>query len=504
MLKDRIPPVIETIISCYLLNQEAVSFEHAFAYLITYISMMLCSNRVKIVCPDAEIDTFPNVYFLLMSDSGSGKDKISRIIKNILMDFFRDDYRDMEETYKTGVNNKIKAYLESADGKRMTKAQQHEYRISNRPRSLYNVCVSSSSPEGVVALREEMKRAGFGCVFWKDDEISTTMKKYSYREDLIEMMKMAYDNGDTEGKQIKGNKLLEPTYNVPVTALLYGAVDSTSGADEFHRFMELGFARRLMVYYNRSDKEKIKRTVTAIKDDLQKAKEEKRIASSFLEEIYKRTKPDVRCEYGGNYELALSPEAFDRYLDYKETCQCAASKMSRRTASEIQIEQNNRYWKALKLAGIYQILNSDKKEISLKNMEDAIFTADHFAQFLGFLFRVETNTRGRMLYYCIKDNPSKTTTFFYSQSFYSKNKQSRKKQFEEDMAEVNEICAENSEMVYKNIKHPKHIEWSIVPRPQEFDTIDMMLSVKKDEETWKMLREQFGGIIDDYIRYNNI
>ena len=73
----------------------------------------------------------------------------------------------------------------------------------------------------------------------------------------------------------------------------------------------------------------------------------------------------------------------------------------------------------------------------------------------------------------------------------------------EDIEEVEQICAENNEMIFRDTKHPKHIEYSIATRPDYYDEIDNVYKQNQDPKLVDALIERYGKeSVDNYLKLN--
>ena len=321
-----------------------------FFLLVQYmVSKVLCSNRIYI--KSDKIDTRgtpPNLYTMLFSDSGVGKGRSAKILKDCMKEY-NTDISMRSVSYADSESEKVEAYITLNN---LTKSQATQYRQENSPRFIKQEIDSNATLEGFLESRLALQQASFGCSCWEDSEIFDTMKGL-YRGDrgakeFVKYNKDAYDHGFSEAKVIKGNKKPKDVEGVPHLICLHGAVEDESENEWMKNFFDLGFARRCLVFFDNliSNEEK------EVTDEmLIEAIETEDYAVNSFKELNEKFKPFHNIEPPHN-RIAIIPdtETERRYFEYEKRCRQESNKLKGRHQKGVRIEVCNRPWKALKLA----------------------------------------------------------------------------------------------------------------------------------------------------------
>ncbi len=442
--QTKLPALSVSILNDHFLKAENIPFDTAFCLLNFNISRMLCTNRVKIVIPTGGISTNPNLYFLSLAPSGSGKDRAKKKMEK-LFPFMFEDLTAREEAYLKKKFDDAKMEIEK---KKLTNGKSHELIDQAIPRTLWPEIGSNATPEGLAAQHNAIADSGFGCVIWRDTEISDTMLKYKGMgplNDLLVMVKEAYDDGTYNPKVIQGNKFLKANKPVPYIAWLHGAIDSDEGQKLFRRFFTLGFGRRTIVCFA-DQKEKQKLNVELMMKNEREAMDTKDGTIALLKEIYYRVWSDSNNILSEAFVYTLSLEAEILYVAYRLRSEEDADAMPAQSMRLFKDEMGNRAWRALKLAAIFEAQNSFSKVISAKSMEQAIYVAGYFGNhFQAFMKMRAGSSLAEMLYETIKENPFCRKTFLYNQYYFPGYKTNQKSLLNEALEELREICEDRGE-----------------------------------------------------------
>ena len=350
--KSELPTFSKILVEEVFLNRLPNNNYWYFFLLTQYaISKVLCANRVYI--ESKTIDTRnapPNLFAMLFSDSGVGKGRSQKILKDCMQEF-NTDFSMRSLSYADTENEKIEAYILLQN---MTKGLATQYRQENSPRFIKQEIDSNATLEGFLDSRLALQQAKFGCSCWEDSEISDTMKGLQKGDrnakEFIKYNKEAYDHGFSEAKIIKSNKKPKDIEGIPHLTCLYGALDEEEGTELFKTFFDLGFARRCIVFYE-TDTTKTKKEIT--QEMVDKAIEGEAYAVQMFKELNEKFKPLSQIEYPYS-RIAICPdhETELRYFRYTEECETESEKHKGFYKKGVRIELANRPWKALKLATV--------------------------------------------------------------------------------------------------------------------------------------------------------
>ncbi|MCK4500643.1 hypothetical protein KAU11_09095, partial [Candidatus Babeliales bacterium] len=405
--KTKIPPLTREIIDNYMLPSMPRADYDYLVLLVTYgVSKMLCHNRVILRSEVLKSkDTAPNFYMISFSPSGSGKDKGMRFLKCIMERVYteiRGDYVAIHEYMKKTLDKKIEL-------KGLKKDAANAYRAQHSPRHMKSEIDSSATPEGFVATREAFFDAKTGCTCWEDSEIYDTFQsKSSTIQDFQKLNKEAFDQGETKGKVIKGNKKPVDIDGVPHLIALHGSIDDTADIDIFKPFFDQGYARRCFVFM--SSKEE-----TYVPISVDKRIELSMRASSFegqgrtlFSEIFNHYKRDIsiRSEHGDNGRkiLKFTKEAERRHMEYVNECEEEGFKYSGSNNKGVGIAIEHNWWKVLKLSGV--ICAQERGDIITKeHIETAIYMANYYTNYFKKFYLLEKESNERIVADLIMANP---------------------------------------------------------------------------------------------------
>jgi hypothetical protein len=348
--KEDLPLFSRVIVEQILLNRMPENNYWYYFLLVQYmVSKVLCSNRVEIVSKKIGAKTSPNIYALLFSDSGNGKDRSHQIVKDCMKEYNL-DIAMRAVAYADSESEKVEAYITLNN---LTKAQATQYRQDHSPRFLLQEIDSNATLEGYIEARLALQQANFGCSCWEDSEIFDTIRSLSRGDKgtkaLLTYNKEAFDNGNNKAKIIKGNKRPQTIVGVPHLVCLHGAVDEGEEVDEFLKgFFDFGFARRSLLFY---DENTFLKSVRVTDTMLNEAIETESYAVNMFKELNEKFKPLKQVEPPHN-RIVIFPdkEVENRYFEYEELCKNESKKYTGRHRKGVKIEVANRPWKALKLA----------------------------------------------------------------------------------------------------------------------------------------------------------
>jgi hypothetical protein len=350
MEKNKLPSFSRVLVEEILLNRMPNNDYWYFFLLAQYmISKVLCSNRVYI--ESEKIDTRnapPNIYAMLFSESGVGKGRSHKILKDCMKEYSL-DIKTRALEYVESEKNSIEMFIKIEN---LTKGQAGQYRNEHSPRFIKQEIDSNATLEGFLDSRTALQGAKFGCSCWEDSEIYDTMKGLERGDrnskEFVKYNKEAYDHGFSEAKIIKSNKKPQDIEGVPHLVCLHGAIDEDEDTTAFKTFFDLGFARRCMVFYN-NDKHTNKIEMT--EEMVNNAIESEKYAVQLFKDLNNKFKPLQHVEYPHN-RIAIIPDSDTekRYMDYVKVCASEASKLRGSHTKGVRTEIANRPWKALKLA----------------------------------------------------------------------------------------------------------------------------------------------------------
>lgn len=345
-------------------NTDKGFFRTEVAY---FLAKMASTMRATIVTKDrGEIPV--NIYALALATSGFGKGHSVNIMENEFIKGFKK--RFMEDTMPVISEQNLhtiaadRALRNGSTEEEEFESLEKEYRRAGA----YPFTFDSGTAPAVKQLRHKLLLAGCGSINLQIDEIGSNLIG---NVDVLTLYLELYDQGYVKQKLTKNTneniRAEEIDGKTPANMLLFGTpaklLDGGQTEEQFYSFLETGYARRCLFGYGQQDR--------------------KAFHSQSPEEIYQRLiQPNNNNSVNKwavqfnkladpamfNWKMEVEDDVAIRLLEYKIACEKAADLMA--DHEEIRkAELSHRYFKALKLAGVYAFID-----------ESSIVEMDHLMQ----------------------------------------------------------------------------------------------------------------------------
>lgn len=235
--------------------------------------------------------------------------------------------------------------------------------------------ISDKGTEAAIKqYRNKILLAKLGSLNFVSDEIGNNLVKM---EEVLNTFLELYDKGLIKEKLTKNTetsvRYKELIGSTPANLLLFGTpsklLDGGKTENEFFSLLETGYARRSFFAYSKKANNEAELTPDELYDLITRPNQ----AQEIIDLRYKFSKlADINV---ANLELQLPRQAGVHLLAYRQWCQERAKQLPE--FAEIQkAELEHRYFKALKLAGVYCFLDIES-EIRIEHLNQAIkFTED--------------------------------------------------------------------------------------------------------------------------------
>ena len=228
---------------------------------------------------------------------------------------------------------------------------------------------SASGGPAIKQLRQKLLMAGIGSMNMEIDEVGNNL---SGNIDALGSYLELYDVGKIKQKLTKNTKENTRSEEIegrtPANLLLFGTpsklFDGSKTEDEFYSFLETGYARRCFFGYSREHKKNTSITPEQVYDalvdpDVEDYMRETAIKLGSLANILNHNKII-------NVDKAVSILV----IEYRMHCEKLAEGMGEHE-DIAKAEMSHRYFKALKLAGVYAFIDGDN-EVTKDNYYHAI------------------------------------------------------------------------------------------------------------------------------------
>lgn len=346
-------------------NQNDMFFRVLVAY---YFGMMAAQMRVSVKGFDK--GNIPlNVYAINLSPSGTGKGYATSFMENHVLGKFKDiftNYTFLQQADMTmdkyALGRSIRNGTSTAEAK---EELVKEFDLVGP--FLFNF--DSGTVPAVKQHRHKVLLAGCGSLNYQVDEIGANLTN---QLDVLYAFLELYDLGLLKEKLIKStvdNKRLEKIEGpTPANMLLFGStskmMDGGRTEESFMDLLEMGYARRCIVAYETQSAPAPTKTAKEILADMFDT-----TTSDYIEQISDEFALLADINNVGK-KIYLPQDVLLELIEYRLICQRKAVHYSQQENIK-KAEMEHRYFKALKMAGIYAFIE-DCSEISSTHLENAI------------------------------------------------------------------------------------------------------------------------------------
>lgn len=330
---------------------------------LTYMSQMLCYFRVSIPLQKGSESIYPNIFSVVIADSGVGKDRTSFLVKEQIFQPFDFEVTRQAEAHHARHNAEVEKYIaeNSLEG-----SNAEKYRKENQSRSIANYSPRGGTEQGFFDMAMVMMEARMGAIMIRDSEFADTI--ISSKEDkqlLISYMKLAYDNGNIDGTLLRGSRDNRQVKRVPHTALLMTApyrIQDNDGKRKFETILTTGYARRSHVCYpDFDDMDQVEALMERQEELIEEAQEIKEKIHNKIKKIIEKYTLDT------NGVIRVSDEARS-YFNKLKIKDLRAKRESKGTIDKIV--NGETALKVLKTAGVIAAMELHD-EILLEDIEKA-------------------------------------------------------------------------------------------------------------------------------------
>ncbi len=337
-----------------------------------YFSVLASTMRCTIATHDRG-DLPVNMFALNLSTSGSGKGHSTNIIKNQVINQFRQ--RFMEETFHVlAEQNLPKLALKRAQRKN-SDPDDELIKVQKEFESIGPLMFSfnEATVPAVKHLRHKLLMCDAGSLNLQVDEIGLNL---TAAKDALGVFLELYDVGLVEDKlklsTAENTRKEEIIGNTPSNMMLFGTPSSLLNGgkteEELYALLETGYARRCFFGYSNHQQGDNNKTPEEVYQMLVN-----RDSNTYLDELSDHL-GNLADIINVNKRLVMTKETSLLLIEYKLKCEKEANSYTE--YEEIKkAEISHRYFKALKLAGAYAFID-DSPELTEKHLYYAIKLAE--------------------------------------------------------------------------------------------------------------------------------
>lgn len=321
---------------------------------VYFLAKMASAMRAHIVTKDrGKIPV--NLYALALATSGYGKGHSVSIIEEYFMDGFQTRFiettlQELSTQNLVRLANKRAAYKNS-DPSDEEERLKKEYENAGP----YPFTFDSGTVPAVKQLRQKLLLAGAGGINLQIDEIGSNLLANA---EIMNIFLELYDKGRTKAKLTKntvdnsrGIDLDGPT---PTNALLFGTpsklLDGGATEEAFFEFLQTGYARRLLFAWGTQERSMKKRSAA----DVYKALTDPQMEGDV--QVLARAFANLASPMNHEYDIEVPDDVGVQLLEYRFMCEEQADRLPEHMDLR-KTELGHRYFKALKLAGVYAFID---------------------------------------------------------------------------------------------------------------------------------------------------
>jgi len=358
-------------------------FQAEVAY---FLSMVPSSMRATVNSPErGEIPV--NIYSIALATSGFGKGHSVSLLEDVIEGFRKEFTTSLfpdiaeESLFDMAIDIAAKKGGSEDEEKRLLDA---DFKRQGHAPFIFD----SGTGPAVKQLRYKLLLARLGSINFQMDEIGSNIQGNT---EVINILLELYDLGRIKTKLVKNTtdneRGIDLVGSTPANVLMFGTTsklfDGSKTEEEFYSFLETGYARRC--FFGMGKPETLSTNVNpedvynglVNKNKSQALKHWKAYLTKFADKKYFNQKIDVPKDVG--IEL----------ITYRLFCENEAVKMPEHEVIK-KAEMSHRYFKALKLAGVYAFLDGSS-DITMENLHQALRIAEESGKSFQKLLKRERN-----------------------------------------------------------------------------------------------------------------
>ena len=332
-------------------NQDRNFFRIEVAY---FMGKMAATMRAQITTKDR--GNIPvNMYALCLATSGFGKGYSVNIIEESFMGAFRKRFIEttLNELSDKNINRlgtRNAAYRGTPQDQEIA-ALEKEYKLAGP----YPFTFDSGTVPAIKQLRQKLLLADAGAINLQIDEVGSNLLANA---EILNTFLELYDKGRTKAKLTKntadnsrGTELDGPT---PANIMLFGTpsklLDGGSIEDMFFEFLQTGYSRRFMFAWGEHERSAKKQTAAEIYQDL---------TNQNAGAAVKQLSADFALladPLNHKFTMDMPDDVAVELIEYKIMCEHEADRLPEHKEM-LKTELCHRYFKALKLAGIFTFVD---------------------------------------------------------------------------------------------------------------------------------------------------
>ena len=358
-------------------------FQAEVAY---FLGLIPSSMRTKIKSPERGLLPV-NIYSIALATSGFGKghsvNLMEEVLKGFRENFMQSSFLQLAETNLFNLAVSIAA-AKGGDEQKELEALETDFRKQGHAPFIFD----SGTGPAVKQLRYKLLLAGAGAINFQMDEMGSNLLG---NNEVLNTLLELYDLGKIKAKLVKNTpdneRGLDISGSTPANVLMFGTnsklFDGAKIEEEFYSFLATGYARRCFFGMGKSET----KFASINPEDVYRglvSKNQSQTLTRWQNFLAKFADPRYH-----NIELNVPEEVGIELISYRLQCEAMANEMPEH--EEIRkAELSHRYFKSLKLAGVYAFLD-ESQDIEIRHLRQAIKVAEHSGLSFQKLLKRERN-----------------------------------------------------------------------------------------------------------------
>lgn len=329
-----------------------------------------------------------NVYVLNLAPSGSGKGHSTNIIEGQFLSQFKKIF--LNDTFPFVAQQNLVDIAAQRASKNATDPADELVKVEKEFASTGALAYSfdSGTVPALKQLRHKLLLANAGAASFECDELG---KNLIANTDLLTAFLELYDQGQIKQKLIKNTadsqRAEELDGKTPSNMLMFGTPSSLLNGgkeeDEFYALLEAGYARRCLFGYSRKEDFEAEMTPEQIFDMLTDSTSNATVVR--LSQHFGMLADAVKF----NQHIMVNRDVSIKLIAYKLHCEQLADKLP--DHEEIRkAELRHRYFKALKLSGVYAFVD-ETPEVTESQLMSAIKLVEESGEAFNRILSREKN-----------------------------------------------------------------------------------------------------------------
>ncbi|UAT28900.1 primase [Dinoroseobacter phage vB_DshP-R7L] len=358
-------------------------FQAEVAY---FLGLIPSSMRAKIRSPERGLLPI-NIYSIGLATSGFGKGHSVNLLEDALAGFreayMKGTFGQVAETNLFNLAVDIAA-AKGGDEQKELEALETDFRRQGHAPFIFD----SGTGPAVKQLRYKLLLAGIGSINFQMDEMGSNLLG---NNEVLNTLLELYDLGKIKAKLVKNTpdneRGLDIAGSTPSNVLMFGTssklFDGAKIEEEFYSFLATGYARRCFFGMGKSET----KFAQINPEDVYKglvSKNQSAILNRWQTFLTKFADPRFH-----DLELQVPEDVGIELISYRLQCEAMANEMPEH--EEIRkAELSHRYFKSLKLAGVYAFLD-ESQDIQIRHLRQAIKVAEESGASFQKLLKRERN-----------------------------------------------------------------------------------------------------------------